>query len=518
MKNIELVARIFNLLAEMNVSEVMICAGARNAPLVNALENSNFKIFSFFEERSAAFFSLGRSKSLQQPVAIMTTSGTAAAELLPAVIEAYYQGIPLVVITADRPKSYRAKGAPQSIEQVGIFSHYVEKTVDWDVTQKDFDWSWSKSKPVHLNLCFDEPLIDGDLSQVPLFKMTYVQQENKFGALSLPHLTKPFVIVGEIDPEDRDIVYQFLKKNKLYHYAEFLSGLHQHTELMKQQILSSDREVEKLFANQQFESVVRIGGVPTLRFWRDLEFQYNHIPVVSFSRKSFSGLSRTSDLFELSQLSDLKLPDVSAPLNLQSVLHIDQQLQAEKNNLYRCFPLSEQNYVHVLSQIISQKALYIGNSLPIREWDLFSAVAQKDQKTYANRGANGIDGQVATYLGWSEGFDESWCLLGDLTALYDLAALGLTSQLSVSCRRLVVMNNSGGQIFSRVFGNKKFLNEHQVSFKGWAEMWGWNYQIIREPEQLLRSEGAKNLIIEIKPDSIQSQNFWSEWDQLCKTL
>ncbi len=109
------------------VREFVVCAGARNVPLVlGAARCRGAKVWNHFEERGAAFFALGRVRDSSLPVAVVTTSGTAAAELLPAVIEAHYQERPLIVITGDRPECYRGSGAPQAIEQAGLFGTYVE--------------------------------------------------------------------------------------------------------------------------------------------------------------------------------------------------------------------------------------------------------------------------------------------------------------------------------------------------------------------------------------------------------
>ena len=130
MKNL-LIRSTLTALARLGVAEVCVAAGARNAPLITALIASDgIKLWSFFEERSAAFFALGRMMADRMPVAVLTTSGTAAAELLPAVIEAYYQGLPLVLVTADRPRRYRGSGAPQAIEQKDLFGPYVSACID----------------------------------------------------------------------------------------------------------------------------------------------------------------------------------------------------------------------------------------------------------------------------------------------------------------------------------------------------------------------------------------------------
>lgn len=188
MTNYDLTNHVFKQLLSLGVNEFCLCAGARNAPFVEWLSpwqkdqspsstqdlppkqkstgdfvNSSIKIYSFFDERAAAFFALGRIKQSLQPVAVLTTSGTAVAELLPATVEAHYSELPLILVTADRPKRFRGTGAPQCIEHMGIYSNYVEQSYDLDV---EFDnWSevlaWTKRRPLHFNVCFDEPLLSG---------------------------------------------------------------------------------------------------------------------------------------------------------------------------------------------------------------------------------------------------------------------------------------------------------------------------------------------------------------------
>ena len=141
-------------------SDFCLCAGARNSPLISImdenkslLEKVGGNLYHFFEERSASFFALGRSQISKRPVAIITTSGTATTELISATVEAFYTQTPLILITADRPPNYRGTGAPQSIEQIGIFSHYAYPTID---LYQNFDLletlNWDKLKPLHLNI------------------------------------------------------------------------------------------------------------------------------------------------------------------------------------------------------------------------------------------------------------------------------------------------------------------------------------------------------------------------------
>ena len=150
MDNVHRAARLIDDVRAAGAAEFCVCAGSRNSPLLVVLgKRDDVRLFSFVDERSAAFFAIGRSKLHGAPVAIVTTSGTAVAELLPATVEAYYSGVPLILISADRPARFRGTGAPQSIEQVGMFGAYAETSLE----------TWTRKRPLHINIEFDEPLL-----------------------------------------------------------------------------------------------------------------------------------------------------------------------------------------------------------------------------------------------------------------------------------------------------------------------------------------------------------------------
>jgi 2-succinyl-5-enolpyruvyl-6-hydroxy-3-cyclohexene-1-carboxylate synthase len=162
MTNIRAAHELLRSVRERGVRDFSVCAGSRNSPLLAVLGTESatspalddrLHVVSFVDERSASFFALGRIKLLGRPAAVVTTSGTAVAELLPATIEAYYSGLPLILITADRPARYRGTGAPQTIDQLGIFGRYATTELA----------SWRADGPLHLNIEFDEPLIDEPL-------------------------------------------------------------------------------------------------------------------------------------------------------------------------------------------------------------------------------------------------------------------------------------------------------------------------------------------------------------------
>jgi 2-succinyl-5-enolpyruvyl-6-hydroxy-3-cyclohexene-1-carboxylate synthase len=150
MGNVDSARRLIEAVHAAGVREFVVCAGSRNSPLLAVLGAMDVPLFSFVDERSAAFFALGRIKLHGSPVAVVTTSGTAVAEMLPAAIEAHYSGLPLILISADRPAAFRGTGAPQSIEQGALFGVYAETSLE----------AWDAVRPLHLNIEFGEPLLD----------------------------------------------------------------------------------------------------------------------------------------------------------------------------------------------------------------------------------------------------------------------------------------------------------------------------------------------------------------------
>jgi 2-succinyl-5-enolpyruvyl-6-hydroxy-3-cyclohexene-1-carboxylate synthase len=187
----------------------------------------------------------------------------------------------------------------------------------------------------------------------------------------------------------------------------------------------------------------------------------------------------------------------------------DLELAAKRDRLLAQFPLSEPAWFQFLSrQIPVDGRLFIGNSLPIREWD-FAAEPGSTSDVYANRGANGIDGLISTFAGVADEKKSNWAIIGDLSALYDLSGPWALRSRQLLDFNLVLVNNGGGQIFNRLFGNPKFLNAHELHFENWAKMWNLDYRLLREPSDI---QPGKQ-VIEILPDAEQTAEFWKEWEK-----
>jgi 2-succinyl-5-enolpyruvyl-6-hydroxy-3-cyclohexene-1-carboxylate synthase len=517
--NATLAGAILGRLAGLGVGAYVVCAGARNVPLVGSLlarcQDLNLRVWHHFDERAAAFFALGLAKGTATPVAVLTTSGTAVAELLPAAIEAYYSGIPLVLVTADRPSDFRGSGAPQAIEQAGIFGPYA-MALDVEAVEGLASLSdWTRDAPLHLNVCFDEPRADDrnaswetDASTAaPVAERANVPTErpNDVHPGSVAASATFFcndrdgllVLLGELPSSWQPAVESFLVSLGAPVWAEATSGL---------------RESPTLAALLRYgepalpQKVLRIGGVPSLRLWRDLEANAA-IPVLSICPRPFSGLARASQLLVTGVFPDLVLPTQEGQIPDPTLFD---------GSAFARFPQSEPALVHALSSEIPSHALvYLGNSLPIREWNSFATIDPPHPRCHASRGANGIDGQIATFLGLSNGAEESWGLFGDLTALYDLNAPALLAQLDPAKRRIVVINNGGGRIFSRLpsmsgmaHDEKQVTeNRHQLGFEAWAAMWGVEYRLWRAGEAF-PEDLPDTVLIEAIPDETETEAFW----------
>jgi 2-succinyl-5-enolpyruvyl-6-hydroxy-3-cyclohexene-1-carboxylate synthase len=493
MTNIAEARRVIEQAVARGAMDFCVCAGSRNAPLLAVLGASDLRVFSFVDERSAAFFALGRAKLTGRPAVVVTTSGTAVAELLPAAIEAHYSATPLIFITADRPARYRGTGAPQAIEQEEIFGIYARGSVQ------------------HINIEFDEPLIDEEVSRWSAAVSAAGQAASPPPHHRSPKLClsrrggedaaepagedasapvalvarRPLVILGGLHERDRDRVRDFAIKLNAPVYAEPLSGLREDPALAHLSITAGERMIRR----GDFDGVIRIGNVPAARFWRDLDESRRDLPLVSFSALPFTGCSRG----EVHPIE--ALPDGVTPRDRDDhFFAADREQAAAIAQILEDEPQSELAMVRELSRTIpASSRVYLGNSLPIREWDLAATREPRGFVIEANRGANGIDGQLSTFFGQCDPSRVNVCVVGDLTAIYDSNAPWIVPQLDAGIDfRIVIINNGGGRIFSRVASLRKLdeatrerliENHHAIRFEHWAAMWGLNHSVIASSQE-----------------------------------
>lgn len=514
---------------EMGVAEWVICPGARNVDLLVILSRAQgITLWTHFDERSAGFFALGRIMDTGRPVVVMTTSGTAVAELLPSVIEAHYQGRPLIVISADREPEFRGTGAPQAIVQPGIFGEYAGRSLDL-VSEEDWEsfdkeGIWEQTSPFHINICLPEPKLDTFvpiLDLAPAEEPLHLPFKENVGQLVRflnDNAWKGIVVLlGGLEPADQDPVLWLLKQLDVPVVADATSGLRE----ALGDLLIQDGDY--LLKHNPPGCVLRIGDIPTGRFWRDLE-SLPQIPVFSLTRTGYSGLAKRpstvikgsmdrivramGDVFSIGDALDLLIPSRKRTGMIEELL--------------LSLTESEQALVNGFSLYAAMGDLiYLGNSMPVREWNLVAQTQVETANVRANRGANGIDGQISTFLGASAQCEVSWALFGDLTALYDANAPALAAQMTGGKRIAAVLNNKGGRIFDRLPGGlemgdamqKLLVQPHEWSIKPLADLWKTHYRVVRTLDDLDFEPEEGLTLLEILPDEEQTRLFWQRYSR-----
>jgi 2-succinyl-5-enolpyruvyl-6-hydroxy-3-cyclohexene-1-carboxylate synthase len=270
------------------------------------------------------------------------------------------------------------------------------------------------------------------------------------------------VLIGGLHASWRDRVREFCLRLGVPVFAEALSGLREDVALRDLLILNEQ-------SVKGFTSVLRIGNVPTLRYWRDLDEKYTDVEVTHVSDLAFTGLPRGELLHELPPDCERRLVSFDFAADRALYGHVQRVLDSE--------PQSEQAMFREISRTLPPHSrIYVGNSLPIREWDAFATRVNRGCEIGANRGANGIDGQLSTFFGWCKPGAHNVAIVGDLTAIYDLNAPWIVPQLDAK-PRIIIINNRGGRIFERVaslrrLDKKMIFNEHAIRFGEWASMFG----------------------------------------------
>ncbi|HEV8658343.1 MAG TPA: hypothetical protein VGS96_06910 [Thermoanaerobaculia bacterium] len=315
---------------------------------------------------------------------------------------------------------------------------------------------------------------------------------------------RPLVLIGGLVPGDRDRVRAFALRLNAPVYAEPLSGLREDATLAPLLLRN-----ERILARAGFTRVVRVGHVPTVRFWRDLDEKLRDLPVVSYSRLPFPGLSR-GDVHSLDDLPNAKPLDRD-----ESLFRRDRECAERLEHILDVEPESELALLRELSrEFLAGTRVYLGNSLPVREWDLVATREDRGYVLEANRGANGIDGQLSTFFGWCSPTALNVAIIGDLTTLYDLNAPWIVPQLDPAIDfQIYVINNGGGRIFSRVpslrtlsddIRERLIENSHNLSFEHWAAIWKLPYN----------NRDSGRAVIEIVPDADASRRVWQRFDEM----
>ena len=473
------VTQIVSTLRDGGANRVVVSPGSRSTPLAYAFAQSkDFTMYRQIDERSAAYFALGLAKAENRPTVLLCTSGTAAANYMPAVVEAYYSRIPLIVLTADRPPELREVGAPQAIDQLRMYGQFVKWSTDYPVpeeneevlrfverhTQRAISISTTVPfGPVHINVPLREPLLinfDQQERQSTFVKRFSPRESINTEAMDwldrvVKQSTQGIVIVGEMKSDiNIDHFWTFASKLNWPVLADPLSRLRSNVpdscrDLLIDQydaLLKSDAFKEKATP----DAIIRFGAQPVSKPLT-LFLKANQIEpfiVVDESpsfRDPFGGASHHIQVspealwkqFLAEGTSQLELWQTANQLASQ---HIEKYIQEETD---------EGALAGILfKEMPSGSDLIASSSMPIRDVDTFFMKTQKDIGIFANRGVNGIDGVVSTAFGIQAANQRpAYLLIGDLAFLHDQNGL-IVSRFHEVDVTIVIMNNDGGGIFS----------------------------------------------------------------------
>jgi 2-succinyl-5-enolpyruvyl-6-hydroxy-3-cyclohexene-1-carboxylate synthase len=447
-------ATLFDEWRRLGLRDVVICPGSRSTPLALAcVEQSELRLHVRLDERSAGFFALGVALSSERPVAIIVTSGTAAAELHAVVAEADLARVPLLVLTADRPEELHGVGAPQTIEQGHLYGAMVRRFADPGVASQENTATWrtlardlwldargtgDNAGPVHLNAAFREPLV-GQPFELPdqLDELMEMLPSRDLATVDV-NGQRVLAVVGL--GADAATVEECVALNWVVLGDATARG--------------TTAYFDPLLRDEQFvtlatpDLVIRLGGLPASKVLQEKLRNWN-VPIVALSG---AGDVADPDRVVGRTIAGLPRRDVEKMQGSADYVALWRDASTKMGEWFDAYErdgdlLDEPSVARLVVESSSRfdVPLVVGSSMPVRDVEWFTP--SRTSRTFANRGVNGIDGVVSTVLGVGAGA-KSLGLVGDLTLLHDVSGLveGL-GEVGGSCV-IVVANNHGGGIFS----------------------------------------------------------------------
>ena len=467
-----LTKQVYQLASELyayGIHEVVISPGSRSTPLAIAFAaHPDIKIWVHPDERSAAFFALGLMKGSERPVAILCTSGTAAANYTPAIAESQISRLPLVVLTSDRPHELRGIGAPQAINQGRMFENYVHYQFDFPIADGHYPEAMTQTiqfqlqkasqhlygphrGPIHFNLPFREPLTP-DLNNLDLLTSETYTIPHYQKTASMDHIQssldkdKGLIVVGDMQHQDVSQILKFATIHDLPILADPLSQLRQS---QHPNVITTYDLLFRAGLKVEPDFIIRVGK-----------------PVVSKVINQWLG--RTEAYQILVQNNDQPdaypvAPHISYEMSANDFFRQIMELEPKKHHnwlshwqsLEKRARVELQDYVEhasdesayvarLLEKLTAEDTLFVSNSMPIRDVD--NLATDCEAMIYANRGANGIDGVVSTALGMAV-HRKTTLLIGDLAFYHDMNGLLMAKMHDIHLN-IIILNNDGGGIFS----------------------------------------------------------------------
>ncbi|MBS1007859.1 2-succinyl-5-enolpyruvyl-6-hydroxy-3-cyclohexene-1-carboxylic-acid synthase [Leuconostoc suionicum] len=514
---------LLQALFESGVRHFIVSPGSRSTPIALLLaeyaeQNNEIKLFVDVDERSAGFFALGIAKTLLEPVALLGTSGTAIAEYMPAVAEAYAANIPLVVLSTDRPQELQFNGAPQTIPQSNLFGQLTKQAVlirlqdvHSDVTeyidfmvQKVVNLSITAPRgPIQINLPLRKPLMPvlARQDEVHVQRVVFDKQSVQY---RLPPITAKRLLIlagpNVLNSYD-DSLKKFAIKNNVPVIADVLSQSRHTYTIHGIDVLL---QAHKINADLKPDLVVRFGKTPVSA--RVLQWLKEE-NILTWHVDEDAGVDHTRHIARAIKMS---------PNDFLENMHLTlSKSQIDFNQKWLSLPKvtktrNEMNIITALDDAVPDDThIFIANSMPIRDMDNFFT-GNHTQRIYANRGANGIDGVISSALGMSAVVKKRSILLtGDLTLFHDMNGLMMAKNYQLPLD-VIVINNNGGGIFSFLpqadapkYFEQLFGTPLNIDMKKIADLYDIDYHQLSVPEalsQILQTPSKTTRLIEYKSD------------------
>lgn len=501
---IALAQSIIEILSAKGIVNIIISPGSRNAPLtIGFAQNPNFNCYSIADERCAAFFALGIAQQTKQPTAIVCTSGSALLNYYPALAEAFYSQIPLIVISADRPQSKIDIGDGQTIRQENVFANHsvFNANLTEEASEENdlkinlaIETAILKKGPVHINAPFEEPLYETteELSVQP--KITNPKPEafpliieNNEEVISVWNTAKRKLIlvgVNEANTIDKEIIENLASDPSVVVLTETTSNLHHESFINSIDTLITPFD-DFDFKKFNPEVLVTFGGMVVSKrikgFLRKYKPKHHwHIDTLR-AYDTFGALTKhfemqPNDFFKdlLSKTSFVKSNYFN---NVNTVYQT--RLERRKDYLNKIEFSDFKVFEKVIKSLPKNSMLQISNSSAIRYAQLIDI--DNSIEVFCNRGTSGIDGSTSTAIGAAVGSEKQTIFVtGDISFLYDSNALW-NSYIPKNFK-IILVNNGGGGIFRILPGHQEkpvfntyFETSHKLTAEHLAKMYGLNY-------------------------------------------
>ncbi|MQP25831.1 2-succinyl-5-enolpyruvyl-6-hydroxy-3-cyclohexene-1-carboxylic-acid synthase [Flavobacterium sp. LMO8] len=498
---IPLAQSIIEICQQKGVQHIVISPGSRNAPLtIGFTKNPFFKCYSIADERCAAFFALGIAQQIQKPVVVVCTSGSALLNYYPAIAEAFYSQIPLVVISADRPQNKIDIGDGQTIRQENVFANHslynanLQENVSTENDnniQLALHVAVTQKGPVHINAPFEEPLYE-TVSELQV-QPEIINFNTEIKSFSLGNstietwnkATKKLVLVGELFPNSVEQKYLDVLANdpSVVVLTEKTSNLH-HSTFIDQIDTLITPFTEDDFKAFQPEILLTFGGMVVSKRIKAFLRKYKpahhwHVDELR-AYDTFGALTNHFETKINTFLSQLLTEKTIESTYKSNIANIRKERVAKHQEYTAKIPFSDFKVFDFICQNLPKNSqLQVSNSSAIRYLQLFDL--DKSIQVFCNRGTSGIDGSTSTAIGAALASDLPTMLItGDISFLYDSNALW--NNYIPTTFKIILLNNSGGGIFRILPGHQEtetfntyFETSHQLNASHLAKMYGLNY-------------------------------------------